>query len=150
VISQTTYNRLSVAVFAIIIAKTLVGCSARPFSDGPVQSYELDGSWCTNDGSQVCLTVRSSQSTGLPEARYWWSKPGCQETGDLTGGLEFTPDTDSRLCIAPEPSLYSASAYWNASGLSITVDQAPSDIRAATNDYASIKLELTYIGAGTY
>lgn len=101
-------------------------------------SYELDGVWCTPaTPDEICLIVNSSQATGLPNARYTWETPGCRENGTLTGGLEFDPDTASRLCLAPGYSLYSAAAQWAASGLQMTmIDGNP-----------GLSLDLNYVPA---
>jgi hypothetical protein len=126
---------------ALLIAASpyTTGCLPALADDPPVMAYELDGTWCTFAlPVQTCLTVRSAQSTGLPTARYWFTQPTCQETGDLTGGLEFSPDTASRLCIAPDPYLYGARAEWTASGLSLEVDPSPS-----TNE--TILLDMHYV-----
>lgn len=104
-------------------------------------SYDLDGTWCTTSTpDEICLTVRQTSAT----ARYWFSTPTCQETGYLTGGLEFTPDTTSRLCLAPEPSLYSASGHFSGSLLVLELDQSPQAIRA-NQDGDTLTLEMTYI-----
>lgn len=123
------------------------GCLPSLANDPPVMSYELDGTWCsTATPVETCLTARSTHSTGLPMARYWWTQPTCQETGTLSGGLEFSPDTTSRLCLAPDTYLYSARAEWSASGLSIEVDQSPTECRIDPECKSeTVKLELHYV-----
>jgi hypothetical protein len=134
------------SVLLITASPYTTGCVA-PSDSASVMSYELDGTWCsTATPVETCLTVRSTHSTGLPWARYFWTLPTCQETGTLSGGLEFSPDATSRLCLAPDPYLYSASAYWSASGLSIEVDQSPTECRIDTECKSeTVKLELHYV-----
>lgn len=149
-ITQTTYNRLSATAFAIIIARLLSACQFTPHPDHPIMHYELDGKWCSPATPlQYCLEVFSQQNSGLPYDSYIWSITGssCVETGKLTGGLEFTPDTASRLCVAPEPALYSASAQWHPAGLHIEIDQSPISCRSQPDSlcaHETLTLDLDY------
>lgn len=142
---QSTYNRITFACSALIVGALLfqlTHCGPfAPSDNRPVMAYELDGTYCTTaTPDEICLTVRQTATF----TRYWWSTPTCQETGTLTGGLEFWPDTASRLCMAPDPYLYSAGAQNTPSGLAITIDQSPSEDRAnGINE--TITLELNYV-----
>jgi hypothetical protein len=126
---------IRLAILATLLA---TACQWEPASDGPIMAYELHGTWCNQDSERVCLTVSLPQDTGLPTSRYVWAVGTCIETGKLTGGLEFQPDTNSRLCLAPEYDLYSAGAEWTGSGLKLELD-------ASTGEHHTITLELDYV-----
>lgn len=135
------------AIRSVIGASILLaGCSASPWANedgasGPVMSYELDGTWCTTaTPDEICLTVRQTDAT----ARYWFTLPTCQETGYLAGGLEFTPDTTSRLCLAPEYGLYSAQAHFSGPYLILELDQSPQHVKA-NQDGSKLTLEMSYV-----
>jgi hypothetical protein len=127
------------------------GCLPSDSLDDPgkpdlVYSYALQGSWCTIDrpGSNTCLTI-DSPASGQIAARYIIERPSaphspCREYGTLTGSLEFLPDTQSRLCLAPSPSLYSAQAVWTATG--IRLDMIDS---ATQGEFQDLTLDLHYI-----
>ena len=114
--------RQYIGLAALFIAPFLIHCA----DTGPVMAYELQGKWCTTvgtdhmTGSEVCLTVDEPRGF-IP---YTWTINGgqCVENGRLTGGLEFTPDTDSQLCLAPEFGPYFAVCEWSATGLNCLVD----------------------------
>ncbi len=63
--------------------------------DCPVMASDLDGTWCDSHSPQTCLTVFQYPAG----ARYALTIGQCLEQGELTGGLEFDPDTDSRVCL---------------------------------------------------
>lgn len=110
-------------------------------SQGPIEAYELDGTYCSY---KLCLTVTPAQQTGLPTAIYQWSSPACNETGRLTGGLEFTPDIGP-LCMAPEYDLYSAAGSWTATGIKLEVDASTNEVRAGNGQpIETVTLELEY------
>lgn len=128
-------------IILLAIAFLALACSAPFEDDEPVMAYELDGQWCTvGDVPQVCLTV--VQAPG--HVAYVWQAGLCFEHGRLTGGLEFTPNTDSRLCVAPEFDLYSATGVWTGTGLRLTVDASPGDDRASGLITHSTTYELAY------
>lgn len=100
---------LATAAF-IVSAHLYTGCTPNktcaPLPDGTedcspvVMHNELDGTWCNQRSPQVCLTVDSHSSSLAPQtSRYVLTIGLCTETGTLTGGLEFDPDTASRVCI---------------------------------------------------
>lgn len=133
---------------AYIIATLLAlstGCLSAE-DTGPVLWSELEGQWCSDATAPLgttCLEVRLDTSYN---SRYIWTThtpSNCTETGVLTGGLEFSPDTATRLCLAPDASLYSASAEWSATGLRLELDASPSALRAAGNG-ETVVLELHY------
>lgn len=149
--NQSTYNRITFACSALIVGAMLAQLThCGPFEPSdplPVMSYELDGTWCTTaTPDEICLTVRNSHPD-MPgsSARYFWSSSTCQEIGTLTGGLEFWPDTASRLCLAPEYDIYSASAQFTPAGLRIELDQASNNVRASTRDYPRLTLDMRYV-----
>lgn len=112
-------------------------------ADSVIQSYELDGMWCTdaNPGPALCLQV--SQSSDSATARYLFSQGhGCFEHGSLTGGLEFSPDTDSDTCLPGIGyGLYSASGEWTATGIRLSnINQSDGSSVSESPD-----LELHYV-----
>lgn len=110
-------------------------------NQGPIESYELDGTYCSY---KLCLTVTPAQQTGLSTAIYQWSSPACNETGRLSGGLEFTPDIGP-LCMAPEYALYSAAGSWTATGIELKVDVSTQDVRAGNGQpIETVTLELEW------
>ncbi len=109
----------------LIASLALAGCLPS-LPNQPIESYELDGTWCNTAPNRTCLTVDQSSYP----SHYTWQQGTCTEHGILTGGLEFTPATDSRLCLAPEYDLYSAGAQWTATGITIDVDTATSEARS--------------------
>jgi hypothetical protein len=115
-------HRTSLTLVSLAIA--LLACGTLP--SGPLMAYELDGVWCDRESPQTCLSVIPSS----PAAHYVWQVGLCFETGRLTGGLEFTPATDSRLCLAPDYGLYSASGKWTTTGIRLELDTATNDDRA--------------------
>jgi hypothetical protein len=138
---------ISLLAYAIAAAMSQ-GCSGEP---GPVMAYELYGTWCTfAEPDETCLLVDNGpMDRGSGEITYMWyvgytlGNARCFEAGVLTGGLEFTPDTDSRLCLAPEYGLYSAGGEWTGYGLRLIVDTLPGEQRAMADDPGRV-LELHY------
>jgi hypothetical protein len=113
---------LLASILSAIACGAAQDCSAV-FSDGssacdePVLASELAGTWCDESG-RVCLTATVQGS-------YTWQSGGCLETGRLTSGLEFTPDSTSAMCYAIDDSLYSGSVDWTDTGLSVFLDGQP-------------------------
>lgn len=126
-----------------LIALALLSAGCLPLSaDTPIEAYELDGTWCSY---KLCLRVDSPHNTGLPFTTYEWESPVCHETGRLTGGLEFTPDTSSSLCVAPEYDLYSAAGSWTPSGIKLRVDASTNEVRAGNGQPIEyVTFDLTY------
>lgn len=100
------------------------GCTLPVDSEpGPVEHWELEGTWCDTRSPQTCLTVR--HGTDDPFARYELTVGLCSETGRLTGGLEFSPDTSSRICLPGFTyGLWSAAAAWTPTGLTLEPNQS--------------------------
>lgn len=61
-----------------------------------VTSNDLEGTWCNQRSPQTCLTV---DQRSYPQTRYTLTIGLCTERGSLTGGLEFSPDTTSQVCL---------------------------------------------------
>lgn len=123
---QTLMKIMVLTNAAILAAILLSGCSAAT-SDGPLMHYELDGTWCTSAAPvETCLTVIHPTDSPPASSYYVLSRGLCYEQGHLTGGLEFTPDTTSRLCLPniTSHSLYSASGEWTATGIRLAIDQS--------------------------
>lgn len=133
-----TYTGLA----ALFLASYVTGCAEE---DGPIMAYELQGMWCTKAlPEQTCLIA-----DGIHDSYIWYvgndlGDATCTESGRLSGGLEFTPDTDSQLCLAPEYGLYSAAGEWTATGLRLTVDTLPAEGRARRDD-PGLTLDLDYV-----
>lgn len=92
-----TYIYTHGAILALAALCLLSGCSIG--NDGPVMAYELHGTWCTSaEPLETCLLVDQNTS---PITYIWYvgdryGNAGCTESGVLTGGLEFWPDTIGR------------------------------------------------------
>lgn len=144
--------------FATIIGLTLLsGCAIPGGSDTCdtstddclVTANDLEGTWCNQRSEQTCLTVDQTQSG----ARYTLTVGLCTERGTLTGGLEFNPDTTSRVCLPGFTyGLWSAaSASFTATGLYLyDIDQCqPAPGSNVCDDAAFVyanDLDLTYTG----
>lgn len=112
-------------------------------ADSVIQSYELDGMWCTDSSKGPALCLQVSQSSGAPTARYLFSQGhACFEHGSLTGGLQFSPDTDSDTCLSGIGyGLYSASGEWTATGIRLSnISQSDGSAESESPD-----LELHYV-----
>lgn len=93
---------------AIVALGLLSGCAipggsdcsvhydGTPDCDPVVTANDLEGTWCNTRSPQTCLTV---DQTSYPTTRYTLTIGLCTERGTLTGGLEFNPDTGSRMCL---------------------------------------------------
>lgn len=136
-----------IAIASIIITPFVTGCGWEfPHNDGPVQAYELHGTWCSKAlPEQICLIADVTTGTYIWYAGNDLGDANCSETGRLTGGLEFWPDTDSRLCLAPEYDIYGAAGEWTATGLRLIVDTVGNEERAMTGDGKGRVLELDYV-----
>lgn len=144
-------------IASILSALAVSGCTLEPCdnpdSDGsnscepPVKAINIEGTYCTDANPQeICLTVIQPYSN-VPNApartRYLLSNGLCFEMGYLDGGIEFTPDTTSRLCMpgVTEYGLYSASGDWTATGLRLFVSQSD-----GSSDPEPTVLEMHYRG----
>lgn len=114
----------------------------RPACYKGIVASELDGTWCNQRSPQTCLTV---DQTSYPRTRYTLTIGLCTERGSLTGGLEFDPDTDSRVCLPGFTSgLWSAAeASFNNTGIYL-YDINQSDGTEAGTVYAN-DLDLSYV-----
>jgi hypothetical protein len=74
---------------------------------------------CTGDAEQVCLSLPDHE-------HYFWSRPGCYETGRVSYPLTFSPDTDSQLCMGTGYRQYEVEADWVPGGVSVVVDGSES------------------------
>lgn len=122
---------------AALVLPTGQGCvqCVKFFSDGscmepsgPVMADDLEGTWCQepdNRGRALCLFVSDSH--------YTWASFDCNETGDLSGGLEFTPRHGSCFGFS---SLYSASVDWTNTGINVFVDTPEGISRKLALNYA--------------
>lgn len=85
--------------------------------DGSLEHWELDGGmWCTTAVPvETCLSVN--------DGRYLLERGLCVERGRVNGGLEFSPDTDSRVCMPGVEAFgsYDAEAYRTAVGIDLQV-----------------------------
>jgi hypothetical protein len=113
---------------AVIIACTLLSASTQAClipggsddcdtstDDCLVTANDLEGTWCNQRSPQTCLTVIQPYSYAndalTSGTRYVLTVGLCLERGRLTGGLEFSPDTDSRMCLPGfEYGLWSAAS----------------------------------------
>lgn len=115
--------KIIVATNLILLAYALLSGCAPAADPGPVMHYELDGTWCSAANPvRTCLHVQHAANNPASVSRYTWERGLCYEGGTLSGGLEFTPDTTSRLCLPfiTRHTLYSAAAEWTATGLEIS------------------------------
>lgn len=106
---------------------------ARRFSDGssaceaPVAAQDLQGKYCdATPGQYLCLEVTGDAA----HKAYHWSASDCEESGLLSGALEFNPFSNRNqtpLCF-PEtvtdgmPDLYSASVDPAPGGYTFYID----------------------------
>src|SRR5262245_45313319 len=105
---------------------TDAACSER-FEDGssacdePTFAVDLQGTWCRAD--TLCLVVYENNG----ETRYLWTASDCQETGNASGSLEFSPSPSTdlhRACFAQRLDLYSASVDRIDGGIQLFLDGA--------------------------
>lgn len=120
-------------LLATVAATSLLACQSSlcdtwpdgsPKCDGaPVMASDLNGEWSRADG----LTFATDGDT------YVWFGPECEETGHLSGGLEFTPTLgQSAVCFGSE--LYSASVHWTDVGLQFEIDGVADAVRLTWQD----------------
>lgn len=140
-----------IASAAALLALTLSGCQIAGGScdtetdDCPVTANDLEGTWCDSRSPQTCLTVDQSQ----PTVRYTLTIGTCTERGSLTGGLEFNPDTGSRVCLPGFTyGLWSAaSASFTSTGLYLyDIDQCQRQVCDESAFVYANDLDLTYTG----
>jgi hypothetical protein len=121
-----TFSSLAIIALTLLSGCLIPGGSQAcdtETDDCPIMSSDLEGTWCNQRSEQTCLTVIQpySYSTDAPTAgtRYILTVGLCTERGILTGGLEFNPDTSSRMCLPGFTyGLWSAaSASFNSTGL---------------------------------
>lgn len=131
------------ANIATLAATLLSGCASQD-DTGPLMHYELEGTWCTAaDPVETCLTV-IHPSNAPPTQSYYVIQSGlCFETGRLSGGLEFDPDTKSRLCLPniTRHMLYSAAGEWTATGIRLEVNQSDGTVEGTSE---TLTLEMAY------
>jgi hypothetical protein len=110
------YMKIIIAANIATIAASLLlssGCQIPGGScdtetdDCLITANDLEGTWCDSRSEQTCLTVSQSRRG----TRYTLTIGLCTERGRLSGGLEFNPDTDSRVCLPGfNHNLWSASS----------------------------------------
>lgn len=135
-----------IPLLAIAFGCTQYHCVFPGDPGQPVMAYELHGTWCTKAlPVQTCLIADRDTETYIWYVGDDLGNASCSEAGRLSGGLEFWPDTDTQLCLAPEYDIYSAAGEWTATGLRLIVDTVGNDERAMTGDGKGRVLELDYV-----
>lgn len=160
------YMKIIIAAnLATLAAALLSGCAIPGGSDACdtstddclVTANDLEGTWCNQRSPQTCLTVIQpySYANDAPtqNTRYELTIGLCTERGTLTGGLEFNPDTASRVCLPGFTyGLWSAaSASFTSHGLYLyDIDQCQPAPGSNVCDEAAFvyanDLDLTYTG----
>lgn len=145
------------ANIAILAAALISGCQIPGGSeacdtstdDCLVTANDLEGTWCNQRSPQTCLTVDQTSA----QVRYTLTIGLCTERGTLTGGLEFNPDTSSRVCLPGFTyDLWSAaSASFTSYGLYLydIIQCQPAPGSNVCDDAAMVyanDLDLTYTG----